>query len=65
MTDKERYCTVYAVPTNKPFVLKAKPERKPMSPEVKARRKYLRENSFILYRDENGVPSCKVESKGK
>lgn len=62
MTNGERYCTVYAVPTNQTVVVK-KLEKNNFSSEVKARRKYLRENTFILYRDENGVPSCRVEAK--
>lgn len=54
MTDQERYCTVYAVPTSKPFVLKSKPERKPIPPEVKARWDFIASHDFFIHSDENG-----------
>lgn len=63
MTEQERYCTVYAVPTNRSFAFKSKPERKPMSPEVKARQDFLNSYNFTLYTDENGNACGKMEPK--
>lgn len=63
MTDEERYCTVYAVPNNRPVIAGRKPEKKPLSAATKARWDFMNSYNFILYTDENGNACGRMEPK--
>lgn len=63
MTNKERYCTVYAVPSNRSICAKGPIKRRSVSPEVRARWDYMDNNVFVVYKGEDGEPCLKVEPK--
>jgi len=63
MTNEERDCTIYAVPTNRPFILNSKPERKSTPPEVKARWDFIASHNFLIHTDENGDLYGEVRDK--
>ena len=65
MTEKERYCTVYAIPSNRSICVNGPIKKQPLSPEARTRRDYMNNNNFIIYTGKNGEPCLKVEPKNK
>lgn len=63
MMDKEMKTGVYAIMTKKSVCAVGKPERKPVSAEVKNRRAYIKSHEIFLYIDSNGKPYGEIKKR--